>query len=221
MLKLFAFLKRKRIKSTEKLESQRKEILKKLPKGSFAEKLYSQNNLNLEVALIKIGEHVFDISEKRKEKRTWFSLEKITDLSKTYDLTKATFCHTHRIKENIKERTSTDVSLSDFLASINLCHKFGVNKFEISILNKPLLEIGRIQFIFPQEFVQKIRSMNVKELDRFGKEIISSNDFNVMVNGNSSIITQLKRQNIMIKYVSLNGYKLEEVSDIPCISKIS
>ena len=198
-----------------KNEMKRKEILATLPQNSFAKKLYSHENLNIEIGLLKIGSKVINISKTRNKRTVSLDLDLLNRLSKTEDLRKAIFIHTH-ILGNVNRPKSANFSPMDFLTFIDYCHKFGISKFELTLLNKNLIEMGRIQIIFSPEFIEAIQKGDIEKIKNWARSLAYKQ---AMSPNKVSIIEELKKQNTQIKYVSLNGYKLEEINNVPYISK--
>jgi hypothetical protein len=185
------------------------------PEKSFAKKLSSFNNLEKEIGLIKIGSKVIDISGKRGKKSVAVDLKLLDSLAKTNDLKKATFIHTH-ILGKIKSPKSANLSAMDFSCFVNYCKKYGLSNFEVSILGTNSLEMGRIQIMFSSRFVEELNKKTQKEINAWLSSIVFRHQMNF---SKTSIISELRNIGSIIKYVSLNGYKLEEIKGTPYISK--
>lgn len=187
-----------------------------LPERSFAKKLSSFEGLDKEIGLIKIGFKIINVSRKRGGKNVSVDLKILDQLSKTENLKKATFIHTH-ILGKIKSPKSANISAMDFSCFVNYCKKYGISNFEVSILGKDLIEMGRIHIMFSSKFVEELNKKNQKEINAWLSSIAFRHQMNF---SKTSIISELRNIGSIIKYVSLNGYKLEEIKGTPFISKI-
>jgi hypothetical protein len=167
---LFLRLRNNRIR---KNENKRKEILQSLPENSFARKLYSHENLNIEIGLLKMGSEIINISKKRKKTSVVLDKTILDRLSLTEDLSKATFIHTHILKD-INNSQQANISPADFVCFVDYCRRYGMSKFAVSIFNKELIEIGRIQLKFSKKFITEILKKSEKDLRKWTHATIMS-----------------------------------------------
>lgn len=143
-----AFFDNKRRQRFEEIETVRKQIRGKLPDNSFSKKLYSFKGLDREIALLKIGRKVFDISDVRKKNLVGIKVKSLQKLNKKNDLSKATFIHTHIVKNR---KLRFELNESDLILFCQCCFYFQISKFEIFILDKNLIEFKRIFLNFSEK----------------------------------------------------------------------
>jgi hypothetical protein len=154
MLKKIKSFFKKKESNLKALESTREKIHARLPKKSFSKKLYSFERFDKEIAFIKIGKELIQISGVRKKKSVLLDFELLTKISSKYDLSKATMIHTHPNNSNSQIFL---INPSDLIAFSKLNKNFNIKNFEISLINKDAEEHRRVFLKFTDKTINWIK----------------------------------------------------------------
>jgi len=154
--RIISYFKNRKLEKINKIENRRKEIHSALSELSFSKKFYSFQRLDKEILLLKIGKEVIDISKNRGNKRVSMNIDILNDLSKKYDLKKATIIHQHV--------NSNHISQEDFMAFCKMYKLFGISNFAIMLLDKEHNEIGRLHYLLTNKFTEKIKNKDLYQI---------------------------------------------------------
>lgn len=163
------FFDNRRKQRFENAETKRKRIFAKLPDKSFSKKLYSFNGIDKEIALLKIGKDVINVSGVRKKNSVNINFQILSELKKKRDLSKATLIHTH---PNQNKDVVVLFSPIDLITFCKCNIFFNIRKFEISLTDKNNVEYKRVFIQFSEKTINWIKNNGVKKV---AKEIRSMN----------------------------------------------
>ncbi|GEM_PF-3701010 len=154
--RIFSYFKNKKLEKINKIENRRKEIHSALPEKSFSKKFFSFQRPDKEILLLKIGKEVIDISKHRAKDFVILNTILLDELSKKYDLKKATIIHQHV--------NSNHISQEDFMSFCNNYKKYGISNFAIMLLDKEHNEIGRLGYLLTNKFTEKIKNKDLYQI---------------------------------------------------------
>ncbi len=193
-------------------ERRRKNISDKLPADSFLKKLFSNKDLHKEVILLKIGNEVIDISLIRDIDRTFVNGNKLHELGKKYDLSKATIIHQHII-EGIRKEGSFQfilVGKVDYFSFLGEYRHCKIRYNAVILLDTKLNPIGEVVYEITPQLQKKIDQMSSEEFKIFQRNITDRN-YNDVVNLQENIKRNeqyLRELGIKRKTVCAPGYRI-------------
>jgi len=196
--KIVNYFKKNNLNKINILEEKRKLIHSRLPEGSFSKKLYSHERLDKEIALLKIGKKVIDVSHIRRKNAVGIKVETLINLAQKYDLSKATLIHTH-INQNRSQIFM--INPVDLLMFSKFNKHFNTRRFEISMIDKDHIEYKRVFIQFSEQTINWIKNNGMKNISN---EIYMADrlHFNTFSAGYMSSF--LKQKGIIIREVPVN-----------------
>jgi len=195
-----AFRKIKEKKEISKLNIHKSNISRQkalLPENNFSRKLleiYSKNPkyIGKEIGLIKHNKKLFDVTTSASKESFLLATKIIRDLKERgVNPSKSSFIHTHILSKK-SLRKNINPSFGDVSTFKTLINSFGMKNFEISVLNKNHIEIGRTYLLF-----------DISKKEEFFKRYQ-----NIIQNEKSSLYSKISKNGFSTELLNHLGFKV-------------